>query len=67
MRHDLPHSALAVLFEVDRSTVSTAIWQVWPLLAARGFAVSGQPAIRLRTMDWNDEFGVGMFRPVGGE
>jgi Helix-turn-helix of DDE superfamily endonuclease len=28
LRHDLPHSALAVLLGVDRSTVSAAIRQV---------------------------------------
>lgn len=51
LRHDLPHSALAVLLGVDRSTVSAAIRQVRPLLAARGFAVPDQPAIRLRTIE----------------
>ncbi|MFC8231736.1 hypothetical protein [Streptomyces sp. NPDC057284] len=33
----MPHVVLAELFEVDRSTVSAAIRQVRPLLAARGF------------------------------
>ncbi|WP_306080367.1 transposase family protein [Streptomyces sp. MNU77] len=51
LRHDLPHSALAVLLGVDRSTVSAAIRQVRPLLTARGFAVPDQPAIRLRTIE----------------
>ncbi|WP_018560249.1 MULTISPECIES: transposase family protein [unclassified Streptomyces] len=50
LRHDLPHSDLAVLLGVDRSTVSVAIRQVRPLLAARGFAVPDQPGIRLRTI-----------------
>lgn len=49
LRHDLPHSALAVLLRVDRSTVSAAIRQVRPLLAARGFAVPDR--IRLRTIE----------------
>ncbi|MGW2348922.1 helix-turn-helix domain-containing protein [Actinacidiphila glaucinigra] len=43
LRHDLPHSALAVLLGVDRSTVSAAIRQVRPLPAERGFAVPDQP------------------------
>ncbi|WP_329182949.1 transposase family protein [Actinacidiphila glaucinigra] len=51
LRHDLPHSDLAVLLGVDRSTVSVAIRQVRPLLAARGFAVPDQPGIRLRTIE----------------
>ncbi|MFF3589444.1 transposase family protein [Streptomyces sp. NPDC002387] len=43
LRHQLPHMVLAELFEVDRSTVSAAIRQVRPLLAARGFAVPDRP------------------------
>ncbi|MER5757392.1 hypothetical protein [Streptomyces sp. NPDC002088] len=39
LRHQLPHEVLAELSEVDRSTVSEAVRQVRPLLAARGFAV----------------------------
>lgn len=39
LRLGLPHAAPAELFEVDRSTISTAIREVTPLLAARGFAV----------------------------
>jgi hypothetical protein len=35
---------------VDRSTVSAAVRQVRPLLAARGFAVPDHPGIRLRTL-----------------
>ncbi|MGW6263493.1 transposase family protein [Streptomyces sp. NPDC055085] len=35
----MPHAILAELFAVDRSTVSKAIHQVRPLLAAHGFAV----------------------------
>jgi hypothetical protein len=48
LRLALPHQALAVLYGVERSTVSAAIRQVLPLLAGRGFATpSGQ---RLRTL-----------------
>ncbi|MER5954030.1 transposase family protein [Streptomyces sp. NPDC001893] len=39
LRHQLSQEVLAELYGVDRSTVSTAIRQVRPLLAARGFAV----------------------------
>ena len=46
----LPHQALAVMYGVGRSTVSRAIGEVRPLLAARGFAVPGEPGIRLRTL-----------------
>jgi hypothetical protein len=38
LRLALPHQALAVLYSVDRSTISTAIRQIRPLLANRGFA-----------------------------
>lgn len=41
LRHQLPHVVLAELFEVDRSTVSAAIRQVRPLLAARVFRRAG--------------------------
>ncbi|MGW3826483.1 helix-turn-helix domain-containing protein [Streptomyces sp. NPDC005071] len=47
LRHQLPHEVLAELYGVDRSTVSTAIRQVRPLLAARGFAVPDRPGVRL--------------------
>jgi hypothetical protein len=50
LRHDLPDAALGRLFEVDRSTISAAIRQIRPLLAARGFAVPDRPGIRLRTL-----------------
>ncbi|MFF7167124.1 transposase family protein [Streptomyces sp. NPDC008086] len=50
LRHQLPHEVLAELFGVDRSTVSAAIRQVRPLLAARGFAVPDRPGVRLRTL-----------------
>ncbi|MFE2214891.1 transposase family protein [Streptomyces canus] len=38
LRLDLTHAALAELFDVDRCTVTKAIGQIRPLLAARGFA-----------------------------
>ena len=38
------------MYGVGRSTVSRAIGEVRPLLAARGFAVPGEPGIRLRTL-----------------
>jgi hypothetical protein len=50
LRFQLPHNALAELYGVHRSTVSRAIGEVRPLLAARGFAVPGEPGIRLRTL-----------------
>jgi Helix-turn-helix of DDE superfamily endonuclease len=43
LRFQLPHQALAVLYGVDRATVTRAVGEVRPLLAARGFAVPGQP------------------------
>jgi Helix-turn-helix of DDE superfamily endonuclease len=50
LRLQLPHQALAVLYRVDRSSVTRAVHEVRPLLAARGFAVPGQPELRLRTL-----------------
>ncbi len=50
MRFQLPHKALAGLYRVDRSTVTRAIDEIRPLLAARGSAVPGEPGIRLRTL-----------------
>src|SRR5262249_9199812 len=48
LRLGLPHQALAVLYSVQRSTVSAAVRQVRPLLANRGFATpTGQ---RLHTL-----------------
>jgi hypothetical protein len=51
LRHNLPDAALAELYGVDRSTVSGAIRQIRPLLAARGFAVPDRPGVRLRTLE----------------
>jgi hypothetical protein len=50
LRFQLPHAALAELYGVDRSTVTRAVGEVRPLLAARGFAVPGEPGVRLRTL-----------------
>jgi Helix-turn-helix of DDE superfamily endonuclease len=50
LRLQLPHQALAVLFGVDRATITRAIGQIRRLLAARGFAVPGQPTLRLRRL-----------------
>src|SRR5215469_14892868 len=46
LRFQLPHAALAVFYQVDRTTITRAVHQIRPLLAARGFAVPGQPALR---------------------
>ncbi|MFI1176619.1 transposase family protein [Streptomyces melanogenes] len=51
LRHDLPHAVLAVLFAVDRSTVTRAIGEIRGLLAGRGCAVPGRPGLRLRTLE----------------
>jgi hypothetical protein len=50
LRHDLPHSVLALLSGVDRSTVTRAIGEIRGLLAERGCAVPGRPGLRLRTL-----------------
>ncbi len=50
LRFQLPHAALAVFYGVDRSTITRAVGEVRPLLAARGFAVPGQPGLRLTTL-----------------
>ena len=50
LRFQLPHAALAVLYGVDRSTITRAVGEIRPLLAARGFAVPGEPGVRLRTL-----------------
>jgi hypothetical protein len=48
LRFQLPHGLLAALYGVHRSTVTRAVREIRPLLAARGFAVpEGQ---RLKTM-----------------
>jgi len=50
LRHQIPHAALAALCEVDRSTVTRAVREIRPLLAACGFAVTHRPGLRLRTL-----------------
>ena len=50
LRFQLPHAALGELYRVDRSTVTRAVREIRPLLAARGFAVPGRPDLRLRTL-----------------
>jgi DDE superfamily endonuclease/Helix-turn-helix of DDE superfamily endonuclease len=50
LRFQLPHAALAELYRVDRSTVTRAVREIRPLLAARGFAVPRRPDLRLRTL-----------------
>ncbi|MGW1561904.1 helix-turn-helix domain-containing protein [Streptomyces sp. NPDC002144] len=51
LRLGLPHTALAKLFAVDRSTVSAAVREIRPPLAARGFATPDHPGLRIRTLD----------------
>lgn len=46
----LPHAALAELYSAARSTISRAIGEIRPLLAARGFADPDRPGLRLRTL-----------------
>jgi len=50
LRFQLPHAALAELYRVDRSTVTRAVREIRPLLAARGFTVPRRPDLRLRTL-----------------
>ncbi|WAX78017.1 transposase [Streptomyces sp. KMM 9044] len=50
LRFQLPHAALAELYRVDRSTLTRAVHEIRPLLAARGFAVPARPDLRLRTL-----------------
>lgn len=50
LRFQLPHAALALFYEVDRSTITRAVHEVRPLMARPGFAVPGEPGLRLRTL-----------------
>jgi hypothetical protein len=50
LRFLLPHAAVALFYEVDRSTITRAVHEVRPLPAARGFAVPGNSGLRLRTL-----------------
>lgn len=47
----LPHAALAVVYSVDRSTITRAVHEIRPLIAQRGFAVPGRPGLRLKTLE----------------
>jgi len=50
MRFQLPHAALAVFYQVDRSTLTRAVNEIRPLLADRGLAVPGKPGVRPKTL-----------------
>lgn len=50
LRHDLPHSVLGLLFDVDRSTITLAIAEIRTLLSEPGCAVPDHPGLRLRTL-----------------
>ena len=50
LRHDLPHSALGLLFGVGRSTTTRAIGEMRRLLAERGCAVPDRAGLRPRTL-----------------
>ncbi len=50
LRFQLPHAALAVFYGVHRSTITRAVHEIRPLLAARGFAVPGHGGLRLSTL-----------------
>ncbi|MER6375432.1 helix-turn-helix domain-containing protein [Streptomyces mirabilis] len=51
LRTGLTYEALGVIYEVGSSTISRAICEMRPLLAARGFAVPDRPGVRLRTLE----------------
>lgn len=46
LRTGLTYEALGVIYEVGSSTISRAICEVRPLLAARGFAIPDRPGVR---------------------
>lgn len=48
LRHGLPNTVLAVLFECSRQTVDRAVKEILPLLANRGFTVT--TGVRLYTL-----------------
>lgn len=62
LRFQLPHAALAELYGARRSTVTRAAGEVRPLPAARGFAVPGEPGVRLRTLAGVFAYKAGSFR-----
>lgn len=41
---------MAVFYQVDRATITRAVGEIRPLLAARGFAVPGKPEPRLKVL-----------------
>ncbi|MEU6980741.1 transposase family protein [Streptomyces sp. NPDC046371] len=48
LRHGATHDVLACWFGVDRSTITRAVGEVWPLLAERGCTIAA--GVRLRTL-----------------
>jgi hypothetical protein len=50
LRFQLPHAAVAVLYDVARSTVTRAAHEIRPLMATRGFAVPMEDEPCLHTM-----------------
>jgi hypothetical protein len=50
LRLQLPHAALALFDNVDRSTITRAVHEIRALLAQRGFAIPERPDVRLRTL-----------------
>jgi hypothetical protein len=50
LRFQLPHAALALFYGVHQTTITRAVHEVRPLLAARGFAVPQRPGVRLHTL-----------------
>ncbi len=50
LRFQLPHAALALFYNVDRSTITRAVHEIRPLLAQRGFAIPERRGVRLRTL-----------------
>ncbi|MER5908129.1 transposase family protein [Streptomyces mirabilis] len=51
LRTGLTYKALGMIYEVGSSTISRAICEVRPLLAAHGFAIPDRPVVRLRTLE----------------
>ena len=47
LRLQIPHACLALMFDVDRSTIARAVHQIRPLLATRGFATSHGHRLRI--------------------
>nr|WP_255496945.1 transposase [Nocardiopsis sp. FR6] len=51
LRHDLPHTVLGLLFDVDRSTITRAVGQLRTLLTEHECAVPDRPGVHLRTLE----------------